>query len=118
MKRITKPISLAVVCTMLVVSVYQPVSACQVDVFYNTKDGALAASTPETLNAAIKLEEQDNTEKLAVLMKSGTVIRLTGNTRVEVLERSIEFRMLKIMFSDRKPPYWVKDGSLTQINCN
>jgi hypothetical protein len=41
-----------------------------------------------------------------------------GNLKVQVLERSFEFNMLKITFPDGKDPYWVKDGPLKQINCN
>jgi len=102
----------------MVISVHQYASACQVDEFYLTKEGALAASTQEALNAAIKFEEEGNKEKLADLMKSGAVLRLTDNIKVQVLERSVEFKTLKIKFPDGRGPYWVKDGSLKQINCN
>jgi hypothetical protein len=53
----------------------------------------LAASSPETLNAATKLDEKNNSQKLADLMKSGTVLRLKENIMVQVLERSIEFNV-------------------------
>jgi hypothetical protein len=61
---------------------------------------------------------EGNKEKLSDLIKSGTVLRLTDNIKVQVLERSVEFKTLKIKFPDGKEPYWVKDGSLKQINCN
>ena len=116
MNRTTKTIIFSVVCAAMVISVYPFASACQVDEFYHTMEGALAASTPETLNAAIKFQEEGNKEKLADLMKSGTVLRLTENIKVQVLERSFEFKTLKITFPDGKDPYWVKDGSLKQMN--
>ena len=118
MNRIRRTIIYSLVCAAMVISVHQYASACQVDEFYLTKEGALAASTQETLNAAIKFEEEGNKEKLAELIKSGTALRLTDNIRVQVLERSVEFMTLKIKFPDRKETYWVKDGSLKQIKCN
>ena len=117
MNKTTGTIILFVVCAMAVFAVHQFASACQVDEFYNTKEGALAASTPETLLAAIKLDEEANKEKLADLMKSGAVLRLTDNVKVQVLERSFEFKTLKIKLPDGKTTYWVKDGSLKQIDC-
>jgi len=118
MSKITKSIIFSVVCAAMVISVNLFASACQVDEFYHTKESSLAASIPETLNTAIKFQEEGNKEMLADLMKSGTVMRLMGNLKVQVLERSFEFKMLKIKFPDGKDPYWVKDGSLKQINCN
>ncbi len=118
MNRITKTIIFIVVCAVMVIQVHQSASACQVDEFYLTKEGALAASTQETLSAASKFEEEGNREKLAGLMKSGTVLRLTDNVKVQVLERSVEFKTLQIKFPDGRGSYWVKDGSLKQINCN
>jgi hypothetical protein len=112
-----KTIILIVVCAVMVIPVYQFASACQVDEFYNSKGGALAASTSETLIAAIKLEEEGSREKLADLMKSGTVLRLTDNIKVQVLERSVEFKTLKIKLPEENAAYWVKDGSLKQIDC-
>ncbi len=118
MNSMTKTTIFLVCYAVMATSVHQYATACQVDEFYQTKEGALAASAPETLNAAIKLEEDGNKEKLAVLMKGGTVLRLSNNVKVRVLERSFEFKMLKIKFPDRSDAYWVKDGSLKQINCN
>jgi hypothetical protein len=52
-------------------------------------------------------------------VKSGSVLRLADDVKVQVLERSFEFKMLKIKFSDGKNhTYWVKEGSLKQLNCN
>ena len=118
MNRIIKAIMFPVICAAMAIPLDQFASACQVDEFYHTNEGALAASTPQTLNTAITFQEEGNKEKLADLMKSGTVLRLTGNIKVQVLERSFEFKMLKITFPDGKDPYWVKDGSLKQITCN
>lgn len=118
MNKMAKGIISATIFAVILISGYQSVLACQVDDFYLTKDGTLAASTPETLNAAIRLEEEGNKEKLGDLMKKGTVLQLKVNIKVQALERSFEFKMLKIMFPDRQKPYWVKDGSLKQINCN
>ena len=114
---IRKAFILVVVCTAMVISVHRSAWTCQVDEFYQTKEGALAASTVETLNAAITFEEEGNEKKLTDLVKSGTVLRLTENIKVQVLERSFEFKTLKIKFPDGKDPYWVKDGSLKQISC-
>src|SRR5574337_956693 len=118
MNIITRKTIFFAVFAVLVISVHQYASACQMDEFYHTKEGALAASSPEALLTAIKFEEEGNREKLADLVKGGTVLRLTDNAKVQVLERSFEFKTLKIKFSDGKGPYWVKEGSLKQINCN
>ena len=56
----TKGIIPCTIFALIVISAYQSALACQVDEFYLTKDGALAASTPETLNAAIRLKEEGN----------------------------------------------------------
>ena len=114
----TKAIIAIVVFGVAVISIYQSALACQVDDFYLTKEGTLAASSPGMLNEAVRLEEGGNKEKLGELMKSGALLQLAANIKVQVLERSFEFKMLKIKFSDRENPYWVKDGSLKQINCN
>jgi hypothetical protein len=118
MSRITRALIFSMVCAAMVIPAYQFASACQVDEFYHTNEGALAASTLETLITAIKFQEAGNKEKLADLIKSGKVLRLAGNIKVHVLERSFEFKMLKITLPDEKVPYWVKDGSLKQITCN
>jgi hypothetical protein len=118
MYKTTKTIILIVVCAVMLISVCQFASACQVDEFYNTKGGALAASTPEILIAAIKLEEEGSREKLADHMKSGTVLRLTDNIKVQVLERSVEFKTLKIKLPEENAACWVRDGSLKQLDCN
>ncbi len=118
MNRIAKVIIVLTVCALTVIPEYQSASACQVDEFYLTKEGTLAASTPEILSEAIKLEDVGNKEELAGLQGSGSVMRLKGDVKVRVLERSFEFKSLKIELPDGKDPYWVKDGTLKQINCN
>lgn len=85
MNKMTKAIISVVVFAVILISAYQSVLACQVDDFYLTKDGALAASTPETLNAAIRLEEEGNKEKFEYLVKNGTVLQLKDNIKVQVL---------------------------------
>jgi len=99
------------------IAVHQSASACKVDDFFTTKEGALAGSTQEALTAATRFQEEGSKEKLADLMKSGTVVRLSGEIKVQVVERSVEFKTLKIKLPDGKESYWVKDGSLTPINC-
>ena len=118
MNRRTKTIIFLVVCTMMAISVHQSASACKVDDFFTTKEGALASSTQETLSAATRFQEEGNKEKLADLIKGGTVVRLTGDIKVQAVERSIEFKTLKIKLPEGKESYWVKDGSLKPINCN
>ena len=118
MDRMTKAIMSVVVFAVTLISAYHFALACQVDDFYLTKDGTLAASTPENLNAAIRLQEEGNKKKLGDLVKNGTILQLNDNIKVQVLERSFEFKMLKIKLPDEREPYWVKDGSLKQINCN
>ncbi len=91
--------------------------ACQVDSFYLTKEGSLAAVTPQTLNDALA-STPDNQTKLTTLLKNGTVLRLEEGVKVQVLERSVEWKMLKIQLPDGYTTYWVKDGSLGPIDCN
>ena len=86
--------------------------------FYNTREGSLAATDPEILNEAIKYEEGGNKEKLAALLGNLSVIRLKGDIKIQVSERSVEFKTLKIKLPDSTDTYWVKDGSLEPIKCN
>jgi hypothetical protein len=113
----TRTIIFLMVCAAMLVTVHQSASACKVDDFLNTKEGALAASTQESLTAATRFQEESNKEKLAELIKSGTVVRLAGDIRVQVVERSVEFKSLQIKLPEGKELYWVKDGSLTPISC-
>ena len=114
----TKMIFAFVICASMLISAQQAATACQVDEFYHTKEGALAATSTETLNMAIKYEEEGNKGKLAGLLGNGSVLRLKGDIKVQVVERSVEFKTLKMKFLDKGDLYWVKDGSLKQINCN
>jgi len=105
-------------CTMwLVLSLLSAVYACQVDDFYFTKEGGLAAVTPQELNDVLAATA-DNQAKLTDLLKAGTVVKLKEGVKVQVLERSVEWKMLKIKFPDGNATYWVKDGSLSPIDCN
>jgi len=115
--RISKMTFVFVICALMLISAYQPASACQVDEFYTTKEGSLAATTPEILNEAVKYEDEGNKDKLAGLVSNRSVLRLKGDIKVQVLERSVEFKTLKIKYLDEGNLYWVKDGSLKQINC-
>jgi hypothetical protein len=117
MNRTLKVIFAFAICALPLSSAHQA-AACQVDEFYHTKEGSLAATTPQLLNEAIKYEEEGNKEKLAGLLSNGSVLRLKGDIKVRVLERSIEFKTLKMKFLDKGDLYWVKDGSLKQIVCN
>ena len=117
MNRTLKMIFAFAICVLILGSVHQAASACQVDEFFRTKEGALAAATPEILNEAIK-DEDGNKEKLAGLLGNGSVLRLKGDVKVQVLERSVESKTLKMKFLDKDNSYWVKDGSLKRIPCN
>ena len=117
MSSMTKTIIVFIVCSVMVISVHPFASACKVDDFYNTREGALAASTQEALTVATRFQDEGDKEKLAELIKSGAVVRLAGDVKVQVLERAVIFKALQIKLPDEKEPYWVKDGSLTPISC-
>jgi len=114
MKSITF-VTIAVV--VLVLSRHSAVYSCSVDNFLLTKAGSLAAATPQELNH-VTSSAPDDKAKLAELVKNGTVLELKGGVKVQVLERSFEWKMLKIKFLDDDKTYWVKDGALTPIDCN
>ncbi len=101
---------------LIVVSLFSPVFACQVDDFLLTREGNLAATTPEVLSDALASQET-NQAKLSDLLKKGIILKLKDGVKVQVLERSVEWKMLKIQFPDEKAAYWVKDGALKQIDC-
>ena len=117
MKRRTRAVFLFLVCAVMVLSLHRSASACKVDDFLSTQEGALAATTQEVLSAATAFQNEGSKEKLAELIKSGAVVRLAGDVKVQVLERSVTFKTLQIKLPDGKGPYWVKDGSLTPISC-
>jgi hypothetical protein len=118
MDKLSKMALYFIVCAPVLFSLHPAVRACQVDEFYLTTEGPLAASTPENLSEASTHQEKGDQDKLAVMMKSGMVMKLKENIKVQVLERSFERRMLKFKFLDQGTPYWVKDGSLKKIICN
>ncbi len=101
----------------LVFFLLSAVYACQVDDFYLTKEGSLAAVTPQTLDDVLASAPENQT-KLTALLKNGSVMRLKEGIKVQVIERSVEWKMLKIQFPDGSTAYWVKDGSLKPIDCN
>jgi hypothetical protein len=115
-KRVRLVVHVATWVFLIFISLLSSVYACQVDDFLLTKDGSLAATTPEVLKGALALG-QDNQAKLTNLLESGTVLKLTEGVKVQVLERSVEWQMLKIQLPDGKATYWVKDGALKQIDC-
>jgi hypothetical protein len=51
---------------------------------------------------------------LNTLLKDGQVIRLKGGMRVQVVERSVQHRMLRFKLPGHEAPYWVLEGSLLQ----
>jgi hypothetical protein len=117
MRKKMKTVICAVTCTVWLLSLLSAGYACQVDDFYLTKEGYLAAVSPQTLNDVLS-QTPDNQTQLTDMLNNGTVLRLKEGVKVQVLERSIEWNMLKIQFPDGKAIYWVKDGSLKPINCN
>lgn len=118
MSKISKMTFYSIVCAVLLLSLNRASVACQVDDFYLTKDGALAASTPEHLTEATGYQGKNEQKKLADMVKNGMVIRLKDNIKVQAIERSVEYKMLKIKFLDDAAFYWVTDGSLKHIKCN
>ncbi|MDA8085481.1 MAG: hypothetical protein M0Z75_02165 [Nitrospiraceae bacterium] len=48
------------------------------------------------------------------LLKSGRVVRLKDGIRVRVIEKSVQYRMLRFKLPGRGTPYWALDGSLLQ----
>ena len=117
MNQITKRITLFVACVVIVFSVYETASACQADEFYNSKEGALAVSIREALNEAFRFEELGNMDKLADLMKSGS-FATHGECQGSGFGEVERIKMLKIKFSDKRDPSWIKDGALNKNNCN
>ncbi len=116
MNRKTNKIVCAASALLLLLSLHAGAHACQVDDFLITKENTLAAATPEALNAAVA-SVQANQAKLSELLQSGTIIQIKEGTKVQVKERSFEWKMLKIMLPDETASYWVKDGTLKQIDC-
>jgi hypothetical protein len=104
-----------VACALMLALFSQDAPACQVDEFYLTKSGYLGATTNETLAEAVKYAEAGRQDKLSALEKSGLVVKLRENDKVQVLERSVEWRTLEIKFMNGQGPYWVKDGSLKPV---
>ncbi len=71
-------------------------SACQVDEFYLTNGGNLAGTTQNNLAKAEKADPQSH----ASMIESNGIIRLQDNVRVQAVERSIEYQMIKIKLPD------------------
>ncbi len=115
-KKTSMTVCVAACTVLLLLPMLSVVYACQVDDFYLTKEGSLAAVTPEALNDV--LSTPDNQTTLNDLLKTGTILKLKEGIKVQVLERSVEWKMLKITFPDGNGTYWVKDGALSPIDCN
>jgi hypothetical protein len=115
MNRIWKMSACLVVCALTLFAVSAASVACQVDVFFLTKDGSIAAVNNETLAQAVKYAEAGRQDGLSALEKKGLVVRLKEDDKVQVLERSLEWKTLEIKFMNGDGPYWVKDGSLKRI---
>jgi hypothetical protein len=118
MKMISKMSFYFIIWAIVLFSFQQTAMACQVDDFYLTKEGHVAASTPENLSKAINYQEKGKQEKLSEMMKNGEVVKFEENVKVQALERSVEHRLIKIKFMDKETSYWVNEGSLKRINCN
>ncbi|MDA8422337.1 MAG: hypothetical protein M0Z89_03285 [Nitrospiraceae bacterium] len=101
---------------LLVLSLHAAVYACQVDDYLIAKENTLAAATPDALNAAVASVQADQA-KLSELLRAGTIIQIKEGTKVQVKERSFDWKMLKIVLPDGTASYWVKDGALKQIDC-
>jgi hypothetical protein len=86
-------------------------SACQVDEFYLTNGGHLAGATQDNLGKAEKADPQS----LAIMMDNKEVIRLQDNIKVQAVERSIEYLMIKIKLPDSDVPVWVREDALKRI---
>ncbi len=101
---------------LLSVSLLPAAHACQVEDFFLTKAGNYAAATPEVLNNVLT-SLQSNQAKLAELEKQGELVKLQEGIKVQVLERSIEWKMLKIKLPEGNATFWVKDGALKPVEC-
>ncbi len=101
---------------LILISLFSSVFACQVDDFLLTREGNLAATTPEALNDALTKFQGDQA-KLNDLLQKGIILKLKDGVKVQVLERSVEWKMLKIQLPDEKGTYWVKDGALKPVDC-
>ncbi len=115
-KKTTMTVCAGACTVLLLLPMFSVVNACQVDDFYLTKEGSLAAVTPEALNDV--LSTPNNQTKLNELVKTGTILKLKEGVKVQVMERSVEWKMLRITFPDGNATYWVKDGALSPIDCN
>ena len=70
---------------LLLTSLASAVYACQVDDLLLTKEGSLAAATPEALNDILTSDQGGGT-KLTGLLENGTVLKLKEGVKVRVLE--------------------------------
>lgn len=115
-KKVKLVVRVATWVLLIVISLCSYVFACQVDDFLLTREGNLAAQTPEALNDALTKAQGDQA-RLTDFLEKGIILKLKDGVKVQVLERSVEWKMLKIQLPDGKATYWVKDGALKQIDC-
>ncbi len=104
-------VGLYILMCMTVLLCNQAVSACQVDEFYLTSGGHLAGTTQDNLSKAEKADPNG----LASMIENKGVIRLQDNIRVQAIERSVEYQMIKIKFPDSDVPVWVREDALKRI---
>jgi hypothetical protein len=105
-------ISFYLVLAVLTLLVHGAASACQVDEFYLTNGGQLAGATQDNLSKA----EKADPKSLANMIENGGIIRLQDNIRVQAIERSVEYQMIKIKLPDSDVPVWVREDALKRIS--
>ena len=79
------------------------------DEFYLTSGGHLAGITQDNLSNA----EKASPKGLATMLENKEIIRLQDNIKVQALERSVEYKMIKIRFMDSD--VWVREDALKRI---
>ncbi len=106
MRNTTIILLLSVACLTLWIS--GTASGCQVDEFYLSNGGHLAGTTQENLSKAEKADPKG----LASMIENKGVIRLQDNIRIQAIERSVEYQMIKIKLPDQDVPLWVREDAL------
>ena len=104
-------IAFYLVLAVLTLWIHAGASACQVDEFYLTNGGNLAGTTQDNLSKAEKADPQS----LADMIENRGIIRLQDNIKVQAIERSVEYKMIKIKLPDSDFPVWVREDALKRI---
>ena len=115
MNRISRICISLAVCVLVLLALNALAFACQVDEFYLTKEGGLAAVSNETLAEASADADRGRNDRLSAMVASRQVLKLKGEEKVQVLERSLDWKTLKIKFTNGEGPYWVRESSLKRI---